>query len=49
LKTFSRFVRYLKQALDINIFNIPPDFDDTMLNLGIGASLFKLKNNYPKA
>ena len=49
LKTFSRFISYLKNLLDIKIFQIPPDFDDSMINLGVGASLFKLKNDYPTA
>jgi hypothetical protein len=32
----------------LNAFCIPPDFDDTYLNLGLGATLSKLKNQYPK-
>lgn len=31
----------------IKAFCIPPDFDDTYLNLGLGATLYKLKNVYP--
>ena len=30
------------------VFCIPPDFDDTYLNLGLGATLSKLKYQYPK-
>ncbi len=32
----------------LNAFCIPPDFDDTYLNLGLGATLSNLKNQYPK-
>ena len=31
----------------IKAFCIPPDFDDTYLNLGLGATLYKLRNVYP--
>lgn len=34
------------QAL-LDEFCIPPDFDDTYLNLGLGATLSKLKSQYP--
>lgn len=30
-------------------FCIPPDFDDTYLNLGLGATLYRLESVYPKA
>jgi hypothetical protein len=30
-------------------FCIPPDFDDTYLNLGMGASLYKLRSKYSRA
>ena len=31
----------------LDVFCIPPDFDDTYLNLGLGATLSKLKSQYP--
>lgn len=33
----------------VKAFCIPPDFDDTYLNLGLGATLYKLKSVYPQA
>jgi hypothetical protein len=33
----------------VNAFCIPPDFDDTYLNLGIGATLSRMTSLYPKA
>lgn len=33
----------------IKAFCIPPDFDDTYLNLGLGATLYKMKDQYPGA
>ena len=43
LNVFAKFIEKLKKNLDVNIFQIPSDFDDSMINLGIGALLFKLK------
>ena len=31
------------------IFHIPPDFDDTYLNLGLGSTLSKVSDIYPRA
>lgn len=33
----------------LKAFNIPPDFDDTYLNLGLGVALKRLNERYPKA
>lgn len=30
----------------IDVFSIPPDYDDTYLNLGLGATLYKLRDQY---
>ena len=31
----------------IEVFSIPPDFDDTYLNVGLGATLYNLRDQYP--
>ena len=31
----------------VNVFSIPPDFDDTYLNLGMGSTLSRLSDRYP--
>ena len=36
-------------SLLLDAFCIPPDFDDTYLNLGIGATLSQVADKYPKA
>ena len=32
-----------------DVFSIPPDFDDTYLNLGLGATLSELSSKYPES
>ena len=52
LERFKKFVELSEQGVKeigklIDIFCIPPDFDDTYLNLGLGGTLSKFKSQYP--
>lgn len=53
LNKLAKLVEQIASAADIDTlldaFHIPPDFDDTYLNLGLGATLNKLNNKYPLA
>lgn len=51
LDKWIKFVESIKQlgTMSISAFCIPPDFDDTYLNLGMGATLYQLRSVYPKA
>jgi hypothetical protein len=47
-----KLVQYLQNLLGsfntyLNAFEIPADFDDTYLNIGLGSALFKLQDIYP--
>jgi hypothetical protein len=49
LKKLADIVESLKEFDSVtDAFCIPPDFDDSYLNLGLGATLQKLSNVYPK-
>ncbi|RNA27111.1 transmembrane [Brachionus plicatilis] len=51
LEQYIKYVEELrKREVEIlDAFSIPPDFDDSYLNLGLGAALFRLKSKYPFA
>ena len=50
LKKLADIVESLKEFGSVtDAFCIPPDFDDSYLNLGLGATLQKLSNIYPKS
>ncbi|GFN84641.1 hypothetical protein PoB_001114700 [Plakobranchus ocellatus] len=45
---------YFKQIVDmkdlyLQAFHIPPDFDDTFVNIGVGSLLFQMKDEFPNA
>ncbi|CAF0912293.1 unnamed protein product [Brachionus calyciflorus] len=51
---FENLIKYAEEFRQlggeaIRAFCIPPDFDDTYLNLGLGATLHKLRSTYPHA
>jgi hypothetical protein len=53
LARFEKIIKSIQEATNdapkilLDAFCIPPDFDDTYLNLGLGATLSKLKSQYP--
>lgn len=51
LEKYAKYVEELqkREAEVLDAFSIPPDFDDSYLNLGLGSALFKLKDKYPFA
>ncbi|RUS77973.1 hypothetical protein EGW08_014282 [Elysia chlorotica] len=45
--------KYVKEIVDskdmyLQAFHIPPDFDDTFVNIGLGSLLFQMKDEFPK-
>ena len=50
LDNIAQIVEALKQLSDVSsAFHIPPDFDDTYLNLGLGSTLSQVSDIYPRA
>lgn len=51
LEKFVELCKELQQSGEtiLSAFSIPPDFDDTYLNLGLGATLYKLRDQYANA
>jgi hypothetical protein len=51
LDVFADDIGLFKSFIDMSLkaFQIPPDFDDTYLNMGLGATLKKLGSVYPGA
>ena len=46
-----RYIKYIEELRRrefevLDAFSIPPDFDDSFLNLGLGAALFRMKFKY---
>ena len=49
LDKLAQYIQNLLGSFDsyLNAFQIPADFDDTYLNIGLGSALFKLQDIYP--
>ncbi|GFS15835.1 hypothetical protein ElyMa_006780600 [Elysia marginata] len=46
--------KYVKEIVDskdmyLQAFHIPPDFDDTFVNIGLGSLIFQMKDEFPNA